>query len=119
MDQNAFNAHCKALAHTTHVVQWNGADVWKVGGKVFAISGWHHGEHSGITFKASDLAFEVLRDAPGYRPAPYFASRGMKWIQCFEDGPDDAELGGHIDDSYRLVGQGLTKKKRQELGFEA
>ena len=31
----------------------------------------------------SDIAWEVLRDAPGCRPAPYMASRGLKWIQSY------------------------------------
>ncbi len=39
MNQRQFNAFCKTLPATTHVVQWGGASVWKVGGKVFAI-GW-------------------------------------------------------------------------------
>ncbi len=28
-----------SLPATPHVVQWGGSDVWKVGGKVFAIGG--------------------------------------------------------------------------------
>ena len=32
-----YNAFCAALPATSHVVQWGGADVWKVGGKVFAL----------------------------------------------------------------------------------
>src|SRR3546814_12828317 len=37
MNAEAFNAYCASLPATTHVVQWGGADVWKVGGKVFAL----------------------------------------------------------------------------------
>ena len=40
-----YNGFCASLASVTHVVQWGGADVWKVGGKVFAIAGWGEGEH--------------------------------------------------------------------------
>ncbi|MCR6659935.1 MAG: hypothetical protein NVV72_11555 [Asticcacaulis sp.] len=32
------------------VVQWGGAHVWKVGGKVFAIGGWHDGVGLIVTF---------------------------------------------------------------------
>src|SRR5262249_53547178 len=39
-----FNRFCRSLRATTHVVQWGGAHVWKVGGKVFAIGGWDEGE---------------------------------------------------------------------------
>ena len=31
---------CAALPATSHVVQWGGSHVWKVGGKLFAIGGW-------------------------------------------------------------------------------
>ena len=33
MTYEEFNAFCGSLPATTHVVQWGGADVWKVGGK--------------------------------------------------------------------------------------
>lgn len=119
MNQDAFNAYCSSFAHTTHVVQWGGADVWKIGGKVFAVGGWTKNDTFGVTFKTSDIAYEVLRDHPGCRPAPYLASRGMKWIQRFEDGlPDDA-LREHLADSYRLVVAKLTKKLQRELGLSA
>ena len=40
MTYDTFNRFCAALPHATYVVQWGGAHVWKVGGKVFAIGGW-------------------------------------------------------------------------------
>ena len=40
MTRDEFNAHCAAKPAATHVVQWGNSDVWKVGGKVFAICGW-------------------------------------------------------------------------------
>ncbi|WP_339832848.1 hypothetical protein [uncultured Parvibaculum sp.] len=40
MTYREFNAFCASLPATTYVVQWGGAHVWKVGGKVFAIGGW-------------------------------------------------------------------------------
>ena len=79
MTPTTFNTYCASLPATTRVVQWGGAEVWKVGGKVFAI-GWP-GDVPAITFKVGELAFEMLRDVPGLRPAPYLASRGLKWIQ--------------------------------------
>ena len=47
---------------TSHVVQWGNSDVWKVGGKVFAVCGWNDGQDA-FTFKVGDMAWEVLRDA--------------------------------------------------------
>lgn len=113
-----YNHLCRSLPATTHVVQWGGAHVWKVGGKVFAIGGWTEGEHPGITFKVSDLAYEILRDAPGLRPAPYLASRGMKWIQHYaEPGLPDEALKEYLVESHRIVSLGLPKKRQKELGL--
>ena len=62
-----FNNFCGSLHTTTHVVQWGGADVWKVGGKVFAIGGWGE-EEPRFTFKTSELSYDILKDQEG--PAP-------------------------------------------------
>src|ERR1700722_3117265 len=77
MTYEEYNGFCRALPATTYVVQWGGAHVWKVGGKVFAIGGWQHDEPS-FTFKVSEIAYEMLKTQPGLRPAPYLASRGLK-----------------------------------------
>lgn len=117
MTYDDFNAFCGALPATTHVVQWGGSDVWKVGGKVFAIGGWDDGEPR-FTFKAGDIASEMLKDRPGLRPAPYLASRGMKWVQHYaRPGLSDDELRDYLRQSHRIVSLGLTKKKQRELGL--
>ncbi|GAK43568.1 conserved protein [Tepidicaulis marinus] len=118
MTYDQFNAFCAALPAATYVVQWGGAHVWKVGGKVFAIGGWADGSPA-FTFKTSKLSYEVLKDQPGLRPAPYLASRGMSWIQNYaKPGLKDKELKAYLTESHRLVALGLTKKKRKELGLE-
>jgi predicted DNA-binding protein (MmcQ/YjbR family) len=119
MTYQEFSAFCRALPATTYVVQWSGSHVWKVGGKVFAIGGWDDGEPR-FTFKVSAIAYEILKEQPGWRPAPYLASRGMKWIQHFAKPglPDDA-LRDYIRESHSIVSQGLSKKRRIELGLVA
>ncbi len=117
MTYEEFNAFCGSLSAATHVVQWGGADVWKVGGKVFAIGGWDEGEPR-FTFKAGDVSYEILKDQPGLRPAPYLASRGLKWIQHHaKPGLSDDDLRDYIHRSHAIVAQGLSKKKRIELGI--
>ena len=117
MSRAAFNAFCAALPGTHHVVQWGNADVWKVGPKVFAVGGWNEGRDA-YTFKASDIAYEVLQDQPGIRPAPYLASRGMKWLQVHDDpGLSDDALRDHLEQSYRMVVAKLTRKQRDALGL--
>ena len=47
---------------------------------------------------------DILKDQPGLRPAPYLASRGMKWIQRqTEESMDDEALKDYIRESHRLV----------------
>jgi predicted DNA-binding protein (MmcQ/YjbR family) len=117
MTYKQLNKFCRSLPATTHVVQWGGSHVWKVGGKVFAIGGWHEDEPS-FTFKVSHIAYEMLKEQPGLRPAPYLASRGMKWIQHFaKPGLTDEGLQDYIRQSHVIVAQGLSKKKRMALGL--
>ena len=71
MNYRQFNDFCRSLPATTHVVQWGGAHVWKVGGKVFAIGGWEDRAYPGITFKVTPLSYDLLKSQPGLRPAPY------------------------------------------------
>jgi predicted DNA-binding protein (MmcQ/YjbR family) len=119
MTYKQFNALCRSLKATTHVVQWGGAHVWKVGGKVFAIGGWDE-DGASFVFKVSDIAFEMLKDRRGLRPAPYLASRGLKWIQHYgKPGLSDAALRDYIRQSHAIVAHGLSKKQRMALGLEA
>lgn len=118
MTREEFNLFCATLPQAEHVVQWGNSDVWKVGGKVFAVCGWGEDGAPAFTFKVSDIAWEVLRDAPGLRPAPYLASRGMKWLQHYaEPGLNVAELKAHLQASYDMALDRLTKKSRRELGL--
>lgn len=117
MTRDEFNAFCQSLPQTTHVVQWGNSDVWKVGGKLFAVCGWAVDEPA-FTFKVTPLVFEILPDMEGVRPAPYLASRGMKWVQHYKSpGLSDTELRNHITYSYDMIVAALTKKKRAELGL--
>ena len=117
MTRDDIMAFCATLPQADHVVQWGNADVWKVGGKLFAVVGWNNGK-TAVTFKVSPIAFEVLPDIEGVIPAPYLASRGMKWLQDTRSpGLSDTELKNHITYSYEMAVASLTKKKRAELGL--
>ena len=117
MTYDEYNAFCGSLPATSHVVQWGGAHVWKVGGKVFAIGGWADDEPA-YTFKVTEMSYEILKEQPGLRPAPYLASRGMKWIQHHaRPGLNDDELKAYLKLSHEIVAAGLSKKKRRELGL--
>ena len=119
MTIDEYNRFCRTLTATTHVVQWGGAHVWKVGGKVFAIGGWNDDDQAlHVTFKCSGMSYDMLREMPGCRPAPYLASRGMKWIQrTSADALDDRGLKDYMRASYDLVIEGLPKRTQHELGL--
>lgn len=121
MTLDDYNTFCASLPATTHVVQWGASHVWKVGGKVFAIaSQWDTGPEGPphVTFKTSEMSFDLLKEERGCRPAPYLASRGMKWIQrTTPETLDDAALQAYLTESHRLVAAGLTRKARSELGL--
>ena len=119
MNYDEFNQYCGSFPATTMVIQWGGSYVWKVGAKVFAIGGWSKSKEPAYTFKTSDLNFEFLSHLDGYIPAPYLASRGMKWIQQIDTSSTlDDDLKYYISESYRIVSLGLSKRKRKELGID-
>ncbi len=120
MDVKQYNKFCASLTAVTHVVQWGDAHVWKVGGKVFAVGGWsdESGSVLGVTFKTTPDEFEFLVEMPGLRPAPYLASRGFTWVQNYAvPGLADDDLMEQIQESHRIVGEGLSKVKQRELGL--
>ena len=118
MSYDEFNQFCGSLPATTYIVQWGNSHVWKVGGKVFAIGGWAEDKQPAFTFKTSEVNFGFLSEVDGYKPAPYFANRGMKWIQQFNSTQEkDEELRYYLTESYRLVSLGLTKEKQKALNL--
>jgi predicted DNA-binding protein (MmcQ/YjbR family) len=118
MTREGYDAFCAGLPGATSVVQWGGASVWKVGGKVFAIGGWSDGPEFAVTFKASEMSFAVLKAMPGMRPAPYLASRGLLWLQRIDARSlSDADLKAYLRQSHALVAAGLSRKAQSELGI--
>jgi predicted DNA-binding protein (MmcQ/YjbR family) len=117
MTYEEYNSFCARFPAATYVMQWGGSHVWKVGGKVFCIGGGAPAAPA-YSFKASDIAFMVLPERPGFRPAPYLASRGLKWIEARGPEVEGQELRDLIAASYGLVAAGLSRRKRRELGLE-
>ena len=121
MTRDAFNGFCAGLPAAANVVQWGGASVWKVGGKIFAVcSRWGKdgGDEAGekISFKCSDMAYTLLREQDGIAPAPYLAR--AKWVQVQSpDALSDGDLKAYIAEAHRLVAAKLTRAKRRELNL--
>ena len=118
MTPKAFEAACMALPGASLSVQWGGAHVFKVGGKMFAVIGLNHGEDGppAYSFKASEMAFELLIEHGLGRPAPYL--QRAKWVRLA--GPDalsDADLKAYLVQAHALIASRLTRAQKRELGL--
>ena len=114
MSPEAFEAAALALPATEKVVQWGGADVYKVGGRVFALRTLE----GALSIKVSDVAYAVLVETGQARPAPYLAR--AKWV-AFDrlEALDDDEVRGWLASAHALVVARLTRKARAELGLSS
>jgi predicted DNA-binding protein (MmcQ/YjbR family) len=111
MTPEAFHAAALALPGATMTVQWGADRVYKVGGKMFAVLG-----EGGFSFKASDVAFEVLSETGRAIPAPYLAK--AKWVKFADVAAEDAdEVADWLKTAHALIAAKLTKKARAELGL--
>ena len=112
MTPETVDAFCRSLPAASMNIQWEVDQVYKVGGKMFAVMG----PGGGFSFKASDIAFEMLVQTGAARPAPYMAR--AKWVY-FDDPhalpPED--LKGYLRDAHAMIAAKLTGKLRRELGL--
>lgn len=99
-----------ALPATSKVVQWGDHDVFKVGGKVFAISG-----DEGVSFKVSDIGFMALTEGGPGRQAPYSAKGQWVFVEHADFPRGDAE--SWLKTAHEIIAGKLTKKLRAELGL--
>ena len=115
MSPEAFDQACLALPGATLSIQWGNDHVFKIGGKMFAVRGEGVG-HGGISFKASDVAFEVLTEAGRATPAPYLAR--ARWVHFADLSVLDAdEVADWVGTAHALIAAKLTRKARAELGI--
>lgn len=116
MSPEAFDRACLALPGATLSIQWGDDHVFKVGGKMFAVRGSGVTLGGGVSFKASDVAYEVLTDSGRARPAPYLAR--AKWVHFGHLSELDAEeVRDWVTTAHGLVAAKLTRKVRAELGL--
>src|SRR5947207_3126449 len=82
------------------------------GGKMFAATG----PGGGLSFKANDVAFEMLIETGAAKPAPYAARQ--KWVLV--DDPKtftDADLRTYLTEAHALIAAKLSGKLQRELGM--
>ena len=117
MPPKTFEARCLRLPAVTKVVQWEGTSVFKVGGKMFAISGGYTAGSGGFMFKVSNMAYAMLIEHGLARPAPYLAR--AKWVQLVSNiALPDAELAAYLAQAHALIVAKLSRKSRKALGLD-
>jgi predicted DNA-binding protein (MmcQ/YjbR family) len=101
-----------ALPAVTKVIQWGDSNVYKVGGKVFAMC---H-PSGGLSFKVSPIGFVVLTEpgGPG-RQAPYCAKG--HWVNVALDGAPDVDIADWLATAHSLIAAKLTRAVKRELGL--
>lgn len=115
MSPEAFAAAALGQPGASCTVQWGDDRVYKVGGKMFAVTNL---AGTSLSLKVSDIAFAALTESGRAQPAPYLAR--AKWVR-FEDlaALDDAEVADWLRSAHALVAAKLTKAARRELGLPA
>ncbi|MDB5537135.1 MAG: MmcQ/YjbR family DNA-binding protein [Devosia sp.] len=109
-----FEPFVLAQPAATLVHQWRDDSVAKVGGKIFALLDNDPGE---VWLKVSELAFDMLTELPGIRPAPYFAR--ASWVAIGLEAPlREDEVRAYIVEAHRLIATRLTRRIRAELALD-
>ncbi|MBI1187332.1 MAG: MmcQ/YjbR family DNA-binding protein [Alphaproteobacteria bacterium] len=114
MTPAAFEQAALALPGATVSVQWGADRVYKVGGKMFAVRGDNSGVRPPVSFKVSDLSFEMLTKKKGVAPAPYLARAKWVMLEHLRVLPDD-EIRARLAEAHRLVAEKLPKTVRESL----
>jgi predicted DNA-binding protein (MmcQ/YjbR family) len=114
MTPGAFEKAALSLPGATTTVQWGADRVYKVGGKMFAVRGDNGGKDPPVSFKCSDLSFEMLIKKKGIVPAPYMARAKWVMLENLRALPD-AEIRARLAEAHRLILEKLPKKVREAL----
>ena len=105
--------YCLSLPHTTEHVQWGDDLVFKIGGKMYAVTPLIPHPVK-LSFKCSPEEFAELVERPNVIPAPYMARAKWVALESFDALPR-VEIKKLLSRSYRLVLGTLTKKAQAEL----
>src|ERR1041384_7390117 len=113
MDVDFVRKCCMAQPPTTETVQGGYDLVFKVGGKMYAVTPLEPAPVC-LSFKCTPEDFADLTERPGIIPAPYMARAQWVALQS-DDALKAAELKRYLRQSYALVFAKLTKKAQAEL----
>ena len=108
---------CLSLPNATEEMQWGDHLLFKIGGKMFAITSLGP-EGNRLSLKSTQEKFYQLTEIEGVIPAPYMARNF--WIALERwDALRRTEIEDLVRESYALVFAKLPKKKQAELSVAA
>ena len=114
MDIESLRTFCLSLPHTDEKVQWGNDLLFRIGGKIFAVTVLEPGHGVALSFKCTPEKYMELIERPGIIPAPYMARNHWVALEHFDALPD-RELKPLLTNSYQMVLEKLPKKLRAEL----
>ncbi|MGB7467168.1 MAG: MmcQ/YjbR family DNA-binding protein [Candidatus Acidiferrum sp.] len=104
---------CLSFGGATEQIQWGDDLVFKVAGKMFAVTPLVPG-YNWLALKASPEGFAELTERPGIVPAPYLAR--AKWVAIETPNVlDAAEVATLLQTSYDLVVAKLPRRTQENL----
>jgi predicted DNA-binding protein (MmcQ/YjbR family) len=114
MDLAWLRKECLSLPYTTERVLWEDHLVFKVAGKMYALTSFEP-PGAWLALKCTDDDFAQLTELPEIIPSPYLTR--AKWVSIKSNRalrPD--EVKRLLRQSYDLVVAKLPKKTRENLG---
>ncbi len=113
MHVDALREVCLSFPGTTEQIQWGSDLLFKVGGKMFAVTPLEPARVC-LSFKASPETFAELTERPNIIPAPYLAR--AQWVALeTRDALPAAELARLLRESYEVVFARLPRKTRDAI----
>ena len=104
---------CLSFPGATEQIQWGYDLLFKVGGKMFAVTPLEPAPVC-LSFKASPESFAELTERPNIIPAPYLARAQWVALQTRDALPRE-DLARLLRDSYDMVFARLPKKTRDAV----
>src|SRR5260370_1713811 len=102
---------CLSFPGATEQIQWGSDLLFKVGGKMFAVTPLEPAPVC-LSFKASPETFAELTERPNIIPAPYLAR--AQWVALeTRDALQAQELARLLRESYEMVFAKLPRKTRE------
>src|SRR5207302_10227392 len=114
MDIESTQTYCLSFPHVTEEILWGNDLVFKIAGKMFAVTVLEGASKYCCSFKCTPEQFGELTERDGIDPAPYSARYHWVALQSF-DVLSERELKSLVRESYDLVYEKLPKKTQAQF----